>query len=258
MKLALVIEYSGTHFYGWQAQKNLLTIQGVLEDALSQIANESIVLFCAGRTDAGVHAKGQVVHFETQSIRPLEAWTRGTNSSLPPSIAVRFAQEVDETFHARFSAISRRYRYVIYNHPIRSALNSFKTMWYRYPLNIQAMQQSVGFLIGEKDFSSFRSSQCESKTPMRNVSEIQIFRQDSFVIIEIEANAFLHHMVRNIVGALLQIGSGKKESFWMQELLMAKDRRLGAETAPPEGLYLIQVNYPEKYHFSKYSTFFLL
>jgi tRNA pseudouridine38-40 synthase len=249
MKFALGIEYNGTDFFGWQAQENLLTIQGTLESALTKIADENIKVFCAGRTDAGVHAAGQVIHFDTQVVRNLRAWTLGTNTHLPPSIAVRWAQEVDEEFHARFSAIARRYRYIIYNHSLRSALLASRVTWYYHSLNIEPMKVAASHLIGEHDFSSFRSAQCESNTPMRNVHEISIIRQGDFIVIEIQANAFLHHMVRNIVGVLLQIGSGWKDPGWSKDVLQSKDRRVAAETAPAQGLYLVKVLYPEKYQF---------
>ncbi len=247
-RFALGIEYDGTNFYGWQSQEKLPTIQGELEKALTQIADEKIQVYCAGRTDAGVHALGQVVHFDTNAERNERAWTLGTNTHLPPSIAVRWVREVAPDFHARFSAISRRYRYLIYNHSLRSAVHAGKATWYYHPLAIEPMQFAATYLLGEQDFSSFRSAQCESTTPMRNIHEITLKRENDFIIIEIQANAFLHHMVRNIVGVLMQIGSGLKKPDWMLELLQAKDRRLAAETAPPDGLYLIKVNYSSLEH----------
>lgn len=244
MKIALGVEYEGSEFYGWQAQKDLTTIQGTLETALSKIADAPIQIFCAGRTDAGVHATGQVIHFETDVSRVLRAWTLGTNTHLPPTIAIRWGQQVDDDFHARFSAVARRYRYIIFNHSLRSAITSRTATWYYHPLNIEPMQIAAQHLIGEQDFSSFRSAQCESPTPMRNLHEITVERKGDYVIIEVQANAFLHHMVRNIVGVLLQIGSGWKSPDWMQYVLQAKDRKIAAETAPPQGLYLIKVIYP--------------
>jgi tRNA pseudouridine38-40 synthase len=247
MRIALGIEYDGQPFRGWQIQQNLPTVQGYLEEAFSKIADKPIQVFCAGRTDAGVHASGQVIHFETEIVRSLRAWTIGANTHLPSSIAVRWAQFVDDDFHARFSALFRRYRYIIHNHSARSALLASKVSWH-YPLLDAARMDKAGhYLLGELDFTSFRSAQCESTTPMRNVREILVKRHADFIIIEIEANAFLHHMVRNIVGVLIRIGSGEKSPEWAEEVLFAKDRRKAAETAPADGLYLIQVHYPDHY-----------
>ncbi|SRR5579883_672108 len=258
MRIALGIEYDGKDFYGWQAQRNLSTVQGTLQDALGKVANEAVFLFCAGRTDAGVHATGQVVHFDTRAKRHIDAWVWGTNSHLPPSIVVRWARQTDYSFHARFSALARRYRYVIFNTPIRPAILSNRATWHYYPLDVERMQQAGRYLMGEQDFSSFRSSQCNSKSPMRNVTAFNVERKGDFVVLEIEANAFLHHMVRNIAGVLMKIGGGLKDPSWMQEVLQARDRRAAAETAPPDGLYLIQVRYPEPYLFPPSSPLFLI
>lgn len=249
MRIALGIEYNGSDFYGWQAQRGLATVQGVLEEALAKVANEPIYLFCAGRTDADVHATGQVVHFDTRAKRHMDAWIWGTNAHLPPSVVVRWAKHVDYHFHARFKAIARRYRYVIFNHPIRPGLLQSRVSWHYYPLDVDKMREAGALLIGEQDFSSFRSSQCNSKSPMRNVTDFSIERRGDFVMIEIEANAFLHHMVRNIVGSLMKVGSGVRDIAWMQEVIEAKSRQKAAETAPPDGLYLIRVRYPEPYIF---------
>ncbi len=247
MRIALGIEYDGHDYFGWQAQANVLTVQGCLEKALCTIADETIQVLCAGRTDAGVHATGQVVHFETTADRDWRAWTLGTNSHLPPSIAVTWALKVDDTFHARFSALSRRYRYIIYNHSIRPAISTHRVTWYYHRLDVDVMEKAGNYLLGELDFSSFRSAECESKTPMRNVHFIKVTRHGHFVVIDIQANAFLHHMVRNIAGVLMQIGSGKQKPEWAKAVLEAKDRRKAAETASADGLYLWQVNYPESY-----------
>lgn len=244
MRIALGIEYNGSEFYGWQAQAELPTIQGCLEAALSKIADEIIILFCAGRTDAGVHATGQVVHFDTQVNRPIRAWIMGTNSYLPSAISVRWAQIVNDDFHARYTALSRCYRYFIYNTATRPALLHQRVTWRYEELNVATMHEASRYLIGELDFSSFRSSQCESKSPMRNVHRITINRHNEFVIIEIEANAFLHHMVRNIAGVLMRVGAGYEEPEWALEVLQAKDRRKAVETAPASGLYLYAVKYP--------------
>lgn len=258
MRIALGIEYDGNGFYGWQAQQSLLTIQGSLEEALSKVANEPIFLHCAGRTDANVHATGQVVHFDTHAKRHIDAWIWGTNSHLPPAIAVRWATMVDYRFHARFKAYARRYRYIIYNHPIRPAILAKRVTWYYYPLDIEPMRAAASYLLGEQDFSSFRSSQCNSNSPMRNITEISITRENYFIYIDIEANAFLHHMVRNIAGVLMKIGSGVRPASWMGEVLAAKSRKAAAETAPPDGLYLVQVKYPEPYIFPIPDNGFLL
>ncbi len=247
MKIALGIEYNGHGFYGWQSQQNLQTIQGCLEEALSKIADERIITFCAGRTDAGVHATGQVVHFETEAQRNMRAWLLGTNTHLPSTIAVKWATIVADDFHARYKALSRSYRYIIYNHTTRPALLTSRVTWNYDVLNIATMQEASRYLIGELDFSSFRSAECESKTPMRNVTQLNINRFDDYIVIDIQANAFLHHMVRNIAGALMHIGAGFAEPEWMAEVLMAKDRRKAAETASPHGLYLTEVRYPDIY-----------
>jgi len=258
MRIALGIEYNGRDFYGWQFQPNLPTIQGCLETAIGHVANEPVRLYCAGRTDANVHATGQVIHFDTRAKRHIDAWIWGTNAHLPPSIVVRWARHVDYHFHARFSATARRYRYVIYNHPIRPAILATRASWYYYPLDVEKMQAAAPYLLGERDFSSFRSSQCNSRTPMRNVTEVTFTRRGDYIVLEIEANAFLHHMVRNIVGSMLKIGSGLKKPEWMQELMEAKSRRVAAETASPDGLYLTKVTYPEPYIFPLADAFFLL
>lgn len=249
MRIALGIEYNGTLFSGWQFQKHALTVEGALQEALSQVADEPIFLNCAGRTDAGVHAVGQVIHFDTKAKRHVDAWLWGTNTHLPESIAVRWSRQVDYHFHARFKAISRKYRYIILNQAIRPALLSKRVTWHYYPLHVESMQAAVQYLIGEQDFSSFRGSQCQSKSPNRCVLACQVERVGDFVFIDIEANAFLHHMVRNIAGVLMKIGGGFKEVSWMQEVLQAKDRRAAAETASPDGLYLLAVKYPPPYDF---------
>lgn len=258
MRIALGIEYNGCGFYGWQAQRDLPTVQGALEEALAKVANEPVQLFCAGRTDASVHALGQVAHFDTRAKRHIDAWIWGTNSYLPPGVVVRWAKQVDYHFHARFAAVARRYRYIIFNHPIRPAILNTRASWHYYPLNVEAMREAGRFLIGEQDFSSFRSSQCNSKSPMRNVTEFTLSRHGDFVVLEIEANAFLHHMVRNIAGTLMKIGTGTKEPSWMREVLLAKSRRVAAGTAPPDGLYLIRVSYPEPYIFPIPNEAFLI
>jgi tRNA pseudouridine38-40 synthase len=258
VRIALLIEYHGGGFCGFQAQPGLNTIQGTLEAALEKIANERIFLFCAGRTDAKVHATGQVVHFDTHAKRHIDAWVFGTNTHLPPSIVVRFAKQVDYHFHARFKAIARRYRYIIFNNPIRPGILSQRVAWHYYPLDVKRMQEAAHYLLGEQNFNSFRSSQCHAKSPIRTVKEISIKRVGDFIVLEIEANAFLHHMVRNIAGSLMKIGRGLKDPSWMLSVLEAKSRRAAAETAPAEGLYLCKVFYPEPYIFPQTENLFLL
>lgn len=247
MRIALGIEYNGQHFSGWQAQQHLLTVQGCLEEALSKIADEPIKLFCAGRTDAGVHAVGQVVHFDTNVERNVRAWTLGANTYLPPTISVNWARVVPDDFHARFSAEARCYRYFIYNHSVRSAHLDGRATWHYHELDVTSMQLAGQVLLGEQDFSSFRSAECEAKSPMRNVHFLNVVRRGNFVMIEVQANAFLHHMVRNISGALMRIGAGVHPPEWLETVLHARDRRQAAETASPAGLYLYRVIYPEMY-----------
>ena len=248
-RIALGLEYDGHDFCGWQTQDNLPTIQRSLENALTKIADEPVHVFCAGRTDSGVHAIEQVVHFDTNAVRPDRAWVWGTNTHLPPSISVRWMQLVDDNFHARFSARARCYQYIIYNHSIRPAILARRVTWRYEKLDTDQMQEAGNYLIGEKDFTSFRSSQCESKTPMRDLQRLKVTRDQDIVVVEIQANAFLHHMVRNIVGVLIEIGKGAKKPEWIEEILLAKDRRKAASTVPPNGLYLSKVLYSPEYPF---------
>lgn len=258
MRVALGVEYDGRDFFGWQSQPGMRTVQSTLEEALAKIANEPITVFCAGRTDTGVHGTGQVVHFDTKAKRHLDAWVYGTNAQLPPAVVIRWSRHVDHSFHARFKATSRRYRYVIYNHPVRPAILSHRTSWYYYPLDVDRMRTAASFLIGEQDFSSFRSSRCGAKSATRHITDFVIERRGDYIIFEIEANAFLHHMVRNIAGVLLKIGAGFKEPDWMQEVIAAKSRKGAATTAPPGGLYLTTVRYPEPYIFPLSDPVFLI
>lgn len=251
MRIALGIEYDGTGFYGWQRQREVNSVQQELETALATVANQPIELFCAGRTDAGVHATGQVVHFDTTAIRDSKAWVMGTNARLPDQIAVRWAKEVPDDFHARFSATARRYRYVIYNHKHRPAILRAGLSHYHQTLDVALMQQAAPALLGEQDFSAFRAIQCQSKTPFRNVHHARLERFGDYVVLDIKANAFLHHMVRNITGSLLEIGMGRQEPAWLEHLLASKDRNLAAATAKAGGLYLVEVDYPEHYEIPK-------
>lgn len=246
-KIVLCLEYDGSNYYGWQKQQAVPSIQAMLEQALSKVANEPINVFCAGRTDAGVHATGQIVHFETSALRPQQAWTLGVNANLPADIAICFAKNIDIEFHARFSATARRYRYVIYNNKCRPAILCHGVTHYHTPLDHERMHRAAQFLLGENDFTSFRAVQCQSRTPWRNVKHINVSRQGKYVIVDIKANAFVHHMVRNIVGSLLEVGNGNQPEQWIAELLAVKDRTLAAATAKADGLYLVSVDYPEKY-----------
>ncbi|MGL5948473.1 MAG: tRNA pseudouridine(38-40) synthase TruA [Aeromonas sp.] len=247
MRIALGIEYDGSRYFGWQRQREVASVQEMLEKALSRIANEPITIQCAGRTDAGVHATGQVVHFDTHAKRAEGAWTLGLNSNLPPDIAVRWVKAVPEDFHARFSATARRYRYVIYNHPYRPAILGAGVSHYHEPLDAGLMHQAGQLLLGENDFTSFRAVGCQSKSPWRNVTHLCVSRQENFVVIDIRANAFVHHMVRNITGSLLFVGQGIKPVAWIGEVLAAKDRTLAGPTAKAGGLYLVDVDYPHEF-----------
>lgn len=247
MRIALMVEYDGREFHGWQAQTGLYTVQQVLEQALSRVANQDVSVVCAGRTDTGVHALNQMIHFDCGSERSIRGWIHGANSFLPKDVCVKWGREMPEDFHARYSALSRRYRYVIFNSPIRPALLGGNVTWQYRPLDHRCMHEASQLLLGEQDFTSFRALECQSKTPMRNVHSIQVVRHHDLVIIDIRANAFLHHMVRNIAGVLMAVGSGRRPVSWVSEVLLAKDRKLGAETAPPYGLYLVGVEYPAHY-----------
>lgn len=253
MRIALGIEYSGQNYYGWQRQQGMPTVQGQLEKSLSQIADHPVELTCAGRTDAGVHATGQVVHFDTQVTRAEPAWTLGVNSNLAKDIAVRWAQPVEETFDARFSATARRYRYIIYNSPTRPAILAPGVTHIYHQLDVHRMQAATPFLLGEHDFSAFRAAHCQSNTPYRDLQHIEVTQRGCYIMVEVMANAFLYHMVRNIVGSLIIIGQGEQEPQWMQELLLTKDRTLAAATAKPNGLYLVDVTYPAQFNLPRWS-----
>jgi tRNA pseudouridine38-40 synthase len=244
-RVALGLEYQGSAYAGWQAQRSpqLPTVQETLERALARVADHPVSTGCAGRTDAGVHAGRQVVHFDTPAARPLRAWVMGVNSLLPRDIAVQWAREVAPDFHARFSALYRRYRYLVLVRGQRSALLSAAVCHERRPLDAVRMHEAAQCLLGEQDFSAFRGAGCQSRTPMRRVDRIAVDRAGDLLSIEIEANAFLLHMVRNIVGSLLEIGAGERPAGWLAEVLASRDRRLAAATAPAQGLYLVDVGY---------------
>ncbi len=247
-RLCLVVEYNGSNFHGFQAQSaDVKTVQHELEAALSSIADESITVVCAGRTDAGVHASYQVVHFDTFAVRPLKAWSMGANARMSEGVSIQSAINVEPTFHSRFSAHSRTYRYIIYNNNARSAVLSKIATWQKRPLNVDVMKQAASYLVGKHDFSSFRASRCQAKTPVRTIQRIRIAQTKNLIVLEVKANAFLHHMIRNIMGTLFAIGFGEKPVQWMSEILTGMDRRKAAATAPSDGLYLVDVNYPEEF-----------
>lgn len=247
-RVALVFEYNGRDFHGWQFQKSgVRTVEAELNRAVAKVADHPVDLVCAGRTDAGVHASFQVAHFETSSVRTLRSWVMGINTALPQDISVHWAGAGIADFHARFTAIYRRYRYIIYNHPVRPGIQQGQVSWVYRPLDAGKMQEAAQFLVGEHDFSAFRAAGCQSRSPIRFLEAIRVSRKGQFIVIDVQANAFLHHMVRNIAGALIAVGSGDKRGGWIHEILGSKDRRLAGVTAPPHGLYLIDVGYPSAF-----------
>jgi tRNA pseudouridine38-40 synthase len=243
MRIAIGMEYHGGAFCGWQTQPSGCGVQDVLEHALSEIAGEKIATICAGRTDTGVHALEQIVHFDTGVERPETAWVRGGNALLPATVAVMWARQVPDPFHARFSAIERCYRYVLLNHARRPALNHGRMGWFHAPLDVEQMQFAARQLLGAHDFSTFRSAECQANSPVRELRRLEISRRGDAVIFDLAANAFLHHMVRNIVGCLVYVGSGRHDSAWLAEILAGRDRRLAAPTFDAAGLYLARVSY---------------
>lgn len=244
-KFAIGIEYDGTRYHGWQTQEpGVKTIQSEIELALSKVADAPISVICAGRTDKGVHAVGQVGHFITDVERPTKNWLMGGNTNLPKDISLHWIREVDESFHARHTALSRRYHYFIFNRPVRSALYPHRMSWHFRHLDAMKMHEAGQHLVGEHDFQSFRDAECQSKTSIREIKSLNVHRQGDLILIDVTANAFLHHMVRNIVGVLMVIGEGKRDAHWAHEVLLAKDRTAGGITAHPFGLYLVHVEYP--------------
>lgn len=247
MRIAALIEYDGSNFSGWQWQDDAPSIQAAVEKALSQVADEPIRVVVAGRTDAGVHAGAQVIHFDTNAARSDYSWLRGANSNLPPAVALLWVGAVDPEFHARFSATGRAYRYVILNRAIRPTYLAGRVTHEYRPLDAARMQAAARQLLGIHDFSSFRAMQCQAKSPVRELRRLDVARRGEFVVIEAVANAFLHHMVRNLAGVLMAIGAGANEPAWAKEILEARDRTVGGITAPPDGLYLTAVDYPERF-----------
>lgn len=247
-RIALGLEYDGSRFLGWQTQAGGGTVQDALESALSGIADAPVSVTCAGRTDRGVHARAQVVHFDTEAQRPDSAWVRGVNAILPASIAVLWAQPVEREFHARYAARSRTYRYVLINRPVRPALAARYAGWAHAPLELAPMREAAAHLVGEHDFTAFRSAECQAKSPVRTLHEIAIEREGERIEFRLRANAWLQHMVRNIVGTLVYVGKGKHAPQWAQALLQARNRALAAPTFGAEGLYLEAVEYDSRWN----------
>lgn len=247
MRIALGVEYCGANFCGWQTQSRGLTVQQALESALSKIADTPVSVVAAGRTDAGVHASGQVVHFDSPVERPDSAWVRGVNTQLPKEVAVRWAQPVGDEFHARFSATGRSYRYYLLNRPMRSAMLAGRVGWDFHPLDGDVMNGAAQVLLGRHDFSSFRAAECQANTPVRTLRRAEVRRCGAFLIFDFSADAFLHHMVRNLVGALVYVGKGAMGANDLKELLDARDRKRAPPTFMADGLYLANVEYPEAF-----------
>jgi tRNA pseudouridine38-40 synthase len=256
MRIAAGVEYDGRAYHGWQSQKTdrtttttitIPTIQAHIETAFSKVANQPIQVVCAGRTDAGVHAIGQIIHFDTTVQRPDTAWIFGTNTYLPSDIGITWVRTVPNEFHARFSAISRRYHYLIYTRSIRPSIGRHQVTWDHRIFDLERMNQAAAYLIGEHDFTSYRGINCQSKSAIRTIHDLVIRSQGNMIVLDIRANAFLQHMVRNIAGVLMAIGIGEREPVWAREVLEARDRRAGGVTAPPHGLYFVKVEYPEQF-----------
>ena len=251
MRYALGIEYDGSRYHGWQRQKSVISVQETLEKALSKVADESIQVVCAGRTDTGVNATNQVVHFDTDKIRKDVAWTLGVNTYLPADIAVTWVKAVSDDFHARFSASARQYRYVIYNNTLRSAILSQGLSFCHYPLNEHLMHDAAQSLVGKHDFTSFRTVHCQSHSPVRTLFYCNVSRNADYVIIDVKGNAFLHHMVRNIAGSLMRVGQELEKVEWIKEVLAKKNRCDAGMMAPAGGLYFVGVDYPDKFNIPK-------
>ncbi len=247
MRYAVGVEYDGTAFHGWQLQDGVRTVQEQLENALAVVANHPVKTQCAGRTDTGVHASGQVVHFDSNSDRTVRNWMLGVNVNLPEDVNINWIKPVPDNFNARFSAISRSYRYVIYNGFTRSSIWRNRAVWERRPLNLNLMQKAAEPLIGTHDFTSFRAVACQAKNPVRTLTRLEITQDGDIFTLELKANAFLYHMVRNIAGVLISVGCGDRPVTWAKDVLAHRDRTLGGITAPPNGLYLTEVGYPPEF-----------
>ncbi|AUN94736.1 tRNA pseudouridine(38-40) synthase TruA [Pseudazoarcus pumilus] len=247
MRIAFGVEYAGDAFEGWQSQQHGRTVQDRLERAIAQIADHPVRLHCAGRTDTGVHATAQVAHFDTHAVRPVSAWVRGVNTRLDAPISVRWAVEVDDDFHARYLAVARRYRYVLHNSSTRPALLARRVGWFHLPLDVDAMARAAAMLIGTHDFTSFRATGCQAKSAIRIMHAASVARDGDFLVFDFYANGFLHHMVRNLVGALVYVGKGTHPPEWIETLLSVRDRSEGAPTFAADGLYLCGVDYPPRW-----------
>lgn len=247
MRIALGVEYDGAPYCGWQSQTNLCGVQDYIETAIKNIAEHDVRINAAGRTDTGVHGIMQIIHFDTDTVRPDSAWVRGVNAFLPANIRILWAQVVSDDFHARFSAQQRRYQYVLVNTPVAPAINCTKAGWYHLPLDIAAMQTAIAYLRGEHDFSAFRASECQAKSPIKNLQIATVAQYGEHFVFEFAANAFLQHQVRNMVGALIYVGNGKHPPSFIQDLLAQKNRTLSPPTFSPCGLYLAGVQYDEKF-----------
>lgn len=244
MRIALGLEYDGTPFTGWQSQPSGLGVQDMIETALEAVAGSALRAVAAGRTDTGVHATSQVVHFDVDVHRPLTAWVRGVNAHLPAAIAVLWAHPVEASFHARFSATARHYTYVLINRPVRTALLAGRAGWYHRPLDADLMRSAALALLGRHDFSAFRAAECQARTPVKTLSRVCIDRTGDLVRFDFSADAFLHHMIRNMIGALVHVGAGKAPVEWLGELLRSADRARAPATFEPDGLYFTGVDYP--------------
>lgn len=254
MRIALAVEYDGSPFCGWQIQPHCHSVQEELEQALTRIADEPISVSCSGRTDTGVHGIAQVVHFDTSAVRPIQAWTFGTNTHLCAQVAVHWASEVSGDFHARFKALNRSYQYRILNRGTRSALHAGKLSWVNQPLDVDAMHTAAQQLIGTHDFSAFRSAYCQSKHAVRDLQQLDVKRTGQIVTIDVRANGFLHNMVRILAGCLIRIGKGEADMNWLVNVLHARDRTQAGVTAPPQGLSFVQPTYPAKFGIPDFSA----
>lgn len=250
-RYAAAVEYRGDHYHGWQrlSGRDEPTVQAALERALSYVADEPVTVVCAGRTDAGVHATGQIVHFDTVAVRPEKAWVLGGNTQLPGDIRIRWARPVEAQFHARFSARARTYRYLIANTPSQPAIADRQCLWVRKPLDLEAMQRAADFCVGEHDFTSVRGASCQAKSPVRTLHRLALARCNDWVIAELQANAFLHHMVRNLMGLLLPVGLANRPPEWVRDVLAQRDRKVAGKTEAPGALYLVKVDYDKDYGF---------